>query len=128
MNRTELFKDITTGTIYTLQEMKDAYEVANDCDMSIDDYNMKSIICENLACIGGNIEIIDDNFLQFLNDYAEFMCADRCMNQEEIDMSIKENYIGMTEYDEDIVLSIFDNIEEYNEELTKRFGKLMQEV
>lgn len=127
MNRTELFKDITTGTIYTLQEMKEAYAVANDCDMSIDDYDMKSIIYENLACIGGNIEIIDDNFLQFLNDYAVFMEADRCMNQEEIDMSIKENYLGMTEYDEDIVLSIFDNIEEYNEELTNRFRKLMEE-
>ena len=127
MNRTELFKDITTGTIYTLQEMKGAYEVANNCELPINDYDMKSIIYENLACIGGNIEINDDNFLQFLNDYAVFMEADRCMNQDEIDASIKENYTGMTKYDEDIVLSIFDNIEEYNEKLTNRFRELMEE-
>lgn len=128
MNRTELFKDITTGTIYTLQEIKSAYEVANNCELPIDDYTMKSIIFENLACVGGNIEVVNDYILAFLNDFAEFMDAERCMNQEEINASIRDNYIGILENDLDIITSIFDNIEEYNEELTKRFEAILQEV
>lgn len=128
MKRTELYKDITTGTIYTLQEMKGAYEVANNCELPIDDYGMKSIIYENLACIGGNIEIINDKILDFCNDFSDFMEADRYMEQEEIDVCTKENYHGIIIGDDDIIESIFDNIEEYNEELTKRFEAILQEV
>ena len=128
MKKTNLYKDITTGDIYTLQEMKNAYAVANDCDLTIDDYGMEAIIYENLSCVGGNIEIINDKILDFCNDFSDFMEADRYMEQEEIDVCTKENYHGIISGDDDIIESIFDNIEDYNEELTKKFYSILKEV
>lgn len=128
MKKTNLYKDITTGDIYTLQEMKNAYAVANDCDLPIDDYDMESVIFKNLSCVGGNIEIINDKILDFCNDFSDFMEADRGMEQEEIDVCTKENYYGIIIGDDDIIESIFDNIEDYNEELTNRFYSILKEV
>lgn len=133
MKPTQLYKDITTETIYTLTEVKSNYEVAIDCDLPIDDETMLSIIYENLYQVGGNIVIISNNdkVLKWCNDYAERQEADRCMTQEEIDESIRDIYLAIIRNNNnDLIQSTLDNLYEDNAEdlvLIDRLNKLIKE-
>lgn len=121
-----LYKDITTENIMTLSEVKAEYAKANDCELPIDNETMESIIYENLALVGGNIEIIDNNdeILAWCNDYAEYMEADRYMTEEEIKDGTKENYLAILNNDAPMVEQIYNNL--FNEdELSKRLEKLL---
>lgn len=127
MKQTQLYKDITTDTIYTLAEVKSNYEVANDCDLPIDNETMLSIIYENLYQVGGNIAIISNNdeVLKWCNDYAERQEADRVMTQEEIDESIRDVYIAIIRNNNsELIQSTLDNLYEDNAEDLELINRL----
>lgn len=123
--RVKLYKDITTGNIYTFTEVKQEYEVSHNCEISVDNDTMIQIIHENLWSAGGNMEIICDNdpIIKWCNDYAEYMEADRYMTEEETENSIKEIYFAILNNDV-MVEQIYTNLyEEY--ELSKRLEELL---
>lgn len=128
--KTRLYKDITTNTIKTFAEIKNEYETLIEAELPIDNDTMQSIILENLCSIGGNIQIItssNNKILEWCNDYAERVEADRVMSQEEIDESIKELYFAILENDEDLLQGTKDNLYEDDAEdviLLERLEKL----
>lgn len=128
MKKTLLYKDITTEKIFTFSELKNEYEFANDCEMEIDDATMDSIIYENLACVGGNIEIISNNdeILKWCNDYCEYMNGDRVLSQEEKDNSLRDLYEAIAnKTDKWLIDSAKENV--YCNELLERLEKLLEE-
>lgn len=131
MIKTKLYKDITTDKIYTFVEVKNAYEIANDCEIEIDDDSMIQIINENVFSVGGNIQIItscNDEILAWCNDYAEYMEADRGMIQDEIDESIRDIFLAIANKYNDILESTIDNlyIEEKHGESCKLYNRLIE--
>lgn len=128
MKKTILYKDITTEKIFTFSEIKNEYEIANDCEMKIDDATMNSIIYENLVCVGGNIEIISNNdeVLKWCNDYCEYMNGDRVLSQEEKDNSLRDLYEAIAnKTDKWLIDSAKENV--YCNELLERLEKLLEE-
>ena len=131
MRKTKLYKDITTDKIYTFAEVKNAYEIANDCEIEIDNDSMIQIINENVFSVGGNIQIItsyNDEVLAWCNDYAKHMEADRGMAQDEIDESVKELYTIIQDRDFEYLQSCYDNLyfdDEEDSELLRRLNKLL---
>lgn len=129
MKKTLLYKNTTTQKIFTFSEMKSEHEIANDCEMEIDDATMDSIIYENLACVGGNIEIIDNNdeVLKWCNDYAEEIEADRTMYQDEIEASIRDIYEAIKNNDKMLIEATKDNL--FNGgELLERLEKILKDI
>ena len=127
MKRTKLYKDITTESIFTFAELKNGYEVANDCEIEIDDDSMEQIIHENLWSCGGNIQVISDNdeILKWCNDYAERMEADRVMTAEEIDDGNRENYYSIINREN--IEGIIDNLYwEENEDDAELYHRLLK--
>lgn len=129
MIKTKLYKDITTDKFYTFTEVKNEYEVANDCEIEIDDDTMIQIINENVISVGGNIQIItscNDEILAWCNDYAEYMEADRCMTQDEIDEANRDNYLYIIGHWN--IESIIDNlyIEEKHGDGWKLYNRLIE--
>ena len=113
MIKTKLYKDITTDKIYTFSEVKNAYEIENDCEIEIDNDTMIQIINENIISVGGNIQILtsnNDNILKWCNDYAEYMEADRGMAQDEIEDSIRDIFLAINNKYNDILESTIDNL------------------
>lgn len=121
--RVKLYKDITTGYVYTFTEVKQEYEASNNCEISVDDDTMIQIIHENVWSAGGNMEIICDPIIKWCNDYAEYMEADRYMTEEETEDSIKEIYLAILNNDV-MVEQIYTNLYE-EDELSKRLEELL---
>lgn len=127
MKKVRLYKNITTDNIYTLEEVKAQYAEANGCELPIDDGTMESVIYENLACIGGNIQILNDDVLAWCNDYAEAVEADRFLCQAEIDESFRDLYIAIIENDADLITAIKDNL--YNaDEILNRLDAILKDI
>lgn len=136
MIKTKLYKDITTDKIYTFAEVKNEYEVANDCEIEIDNDTMIQIIDENVVSFGGNIQVVtpyNDEILAWCNDYAVYMEADRGMAQDEIDESIRDIFLAINNKYDDILESIIDNLyieEKHGKswELYNRLTDIMKEI
>lgn len=131
MTKTKLYKDITTDKIYTFAEVKNAYEVTNDCEIEIDDGSIIQVINENVFSVGGNIQVItscNDEVLKWCNDYAEYMEADRGMTQNEIDESIRDIFLAINNKYDDILESVIDNlyVEEKHGESWKLYNRLIE--
>lgn len=131
MTKTKLYKDITTDNFYTFAEVKNEYEVVNDCEIDIDNDTMVQIINENVVSVGGNIQIItscNNEILAWCNDYAEYMEADRGMTQDEIDESIRDIFLAIANKYNDILESVIDNlyIEEQHGESWKLYNRLTE--
>lgn len=90
--KTLLYKDSTTDQIKIFAEVRNDYMEANNSDLPITDDVMQLIIFENLVQNGGNIILIEDEILEWCNDYAEYMEADRFLSQEERDQILKNIY------------------------------------
>lgn len=122
--QTLLYKKIKTENIYTFAELKNEYEVENSCEIEVDEDSMFQIIREHI--MNGEIELIfnNDKVLKWCNDYAYYVDADRGMTQKEIDNSIREIYLAITnKNDEQLIQSTMDNIED--EMLMERLQKLL---
>ena len=136
MIKTKLYKDITTDKIYTFAEVKNEHEVANNCEIEIDNDTMAQIIDENVVSVGGNIQVVtlyNDEILAWCNDYAEYMEADRGMTQDEIDESIRDIFLAINNKYDDILESVVDNLyieEKHGEswELYNRLTEIMKEI
>ena len=125
--RVKLYKDITTGNLYTFSEVKQEYEASHNCELTVDDDTMIQIIHENLWFYGGDIAIISNNnsVLKWCNDYAEFMEADRCMTTEEIENSVRDIYYAIIEKDLQMIREIKDNLFD-GDELLDRLNELLK--
>ena len=127
--RIKLYKDITTGNLYTFTEVKQEYEVSNNCEISVDDDTMIQIIHENLWSAGGNMEIICDNdpIIKWCNDYAKEMEANRCLTTEEIENSVRDIYYAILDKDILMINEVKYNLF-YGNELLDRLNELLKEV
>ena len=121
----KLYEDVTTGNLYTFSEMKQKYEVSNNCEIPVDDDTMIQIIHENVWSVGGNVLIICDNdsVLKWCNDYAEFMEAEKHLTTEEIENSVRDIYYAILDKDMRMISNIKDNLSE-GDELLNRLNKL----
>lgn len=130
MKRILLYQDITTGTINTLTEMKSQYEIENNCNLSISDDEMETILRDQLWSVGGNLLIIscNDPILAWCHEYATEMEAERYLSKTEIEYSIKECYEGIINADEYILQPIRDNLYNGNRNLLDRLNEITKEV
>lgn len=129
MKKTKLYKDITTETIYTFEELKNEYEISVNVEIEIDDDTMTQIINENLWSCGGNLMVIsseNNEILNWCNDYSKRMEANRVMTTEEIDESIRELYFAIISNDKYVIGSIIDNLYLNDKEDLQLYNKLMK--
>lgn len=112
MEKVKLYRDITTGKVFTLEEIKNQY--------------MESIIRENLACIGGNIEIINDDILAWCNEYTDFVEAGKTMTTEEVQTSVKNIYHAIANNVRDLIEATKDNLFD-GDELLERLKVMLKE-
>lgn len=124
MTKTKLYKDTTTGDIKTFKEVKEEHAESIGADLPIDDDTMSMIILEKLVQNGGNLQLINDDVLVWCNEYAIRVEADRGMDQDEIDDSIKEIYLAILSNDTRFLESVKDNIYEENADDKKMLDKL----
>lgn len=127
MVNTLLYRNISENKIQTFAEIKSEYEFMHECEMEVDNATINSYIYNN-SCIGGNIDIIDNNdeVLKWLNDYANCVEAKRGMTDEEIDESIRDLYLIITnKWDDWQIQAMKDNIED-NMELLKRLENILK--
>lgn len=88
----QLFQDVNTNLLLTYTEIKNQYAEANNSDLPIDDDTMELIVFENLTQNGGDLVMIEDDITSWIADYSIFMEADRYLNQEEKEFSVKNIY------------------------------------
>lgn len=125
--RVKLYQDITTGNLYTFSEVKQEYEVSHNCEIPVDDDTMIQIIHDNLWSVGGNMKIICDNdpVLAWCNDYADYMEAERFLNHEEKENSIRDCYEEIINKD-DFSIAAIKNYLELGDELLNRLNELLK--
>ena len=98
------------GGLYTFTRIKGIYEEINNCEMNVDNDTMKNIINHNLVQNGGQLELVQDNILEWCNNYAEYQDADRYLNIEEQEESILNIYLSIIDGDiEDILENLLDD-------------------
>ena len=125
--RVKLYKDLTTGNLYTFTEVKQEYEVSNNCEIQVDDDTMVQIINENLWSVGGNMEIICDNdpIIKWCNDYAKEIEAEKHLKTEEIENSVRDIYYAIIEKDMQMITEIKCNLSE-RDKLLYRLNDLIK--
>lgn len=127
MVKTLLYRNISENKIQTFAEIKSEYEFMHECEIEVDNATINSYIYNN-SCIGGNIDIIDNNdeVLKWLNDYANCVEAERGMADEEIDESIRDLYVTIKNKNDDwTIQATKDNIEG-DVELLERLENLLK--
>lgn len=130
MKRILLYKDAKTGSIYTLSEMKQRYEIANNCNLPITDDEMESILRDQLWYKGGNLFIIScsDPILKWCHEYAEEMEAERYLTKEEIEASVRDIYSSIYYEEIDMLEEVIENLKETNKELIDKLILLCDEA
>lgn len=99
--RTRLYKDVENNNILVLSDVKDIYAEVNNSDLPIPDAEMELIILtEMVTSKGGNLAVINDEILEWCNDYSEYQEADRYLNQEEKALSVRNVYTNICCRDE----------------------------
>lgn len=125
--KTVLYKDITTNEIKTFSEAKKEYMDLINAELPVSDDEIHQVISNNLWQNGGNIMLVEDDIMQWCNDYADYNEANRYLSKEERDATIKDIYEcidGETDYLETIknLLRKDDNLE--SKKLLERLEKL----
>lgn len=112
--RTVLYEDITTNELKTLSELKQEYERSIGCGTSTEDDAFGVVIFENLVENGGNIKIVEDEILNWCNDYSKYMDSERYYSDTEIDENVKGYYESICcngEYVDEIRKTIGGDVE-----------------
>lgn len=121
---TILFKDLNDGKILVLNDIKERYAEKNDSDLPISDAEIIAIALLDKQ----NYKVINDDILNWCNDYSIFCEADRYLSYEELDLSIRNIYIEILEKDKHVdgfknYLRLNHNSE--SEELLERLEQLL---
>lgn len=121
---TILFKDLNDGKILVLNDIKEQYAEKNNSDLPISDAEIIAIALLDKQ----NYKVINDDILNWCNDYSIFCEADRYLSYEELDLSIRDIYIEILEKDKHVdgfknYLRLNHNSE--SEELLERLEQLL---
>lgn len=103
------------------------YAEKNHSNLPIDNETMQLIIHENLTQNGGNLILIEDEILAWVNDYCEYMEADRYLSETEKLFSAKNIYeciICKDKFCETLNTYLSENAE--GKELLSRLRKLLE--
>lgn len=93
--RTKLYKYMDSEKIKTFEEMREDYAQEVGANLPIPDDEMELILILKFVKNGGNIILIEDEVLNWCNDYANVKEADRYLSKEERNNSVRDIYCNI---------------------------------
>lgn len=112
------------GKIKNFFDFKREIEEIISPELPIDDSDIQSIIICKYKSNGGTVAVINDEIMDWINDYINTVDARHSLNFAEIEDSAKEIYIAISSGDKIMKESILSNLYEEDRQLIKRLEKL----
>lgn len=127
--KTKLYRDTIDGKLLTYEEVKKEYSTSVKAELPIDDDTFSIILAHMLVQNGGRYLLIKDDTLEWCNDYAEYKEAERFLNQEERNTSVRDIYECVSAKDDYLFTEVLKELREETDEdsvqLLERLKKLI---
>lgn len=123
--KTKLYRDTVNGKLLTYEEVKEEYAAEVNAELPVDDDTFGIILAHRLVQNGGRYLMIKDNLLEWCNDYAEYKEAERFLNQQERNTSVRDIYESVSAKDDYLYEEILKELRhETDEDSIKLFKRL----
>lgn len=93
--KTKLYKYVNSEEVKTFEEMREDYAKEVKADLPIPDDEMELILILRFQKNGGNVILIEDDILNWCNDFADMKEANRYLSAIEKNESVRDIYCNI---------------------------------